>query len=187
MTLSYANILNTFKELSGEKVLLKPVAEDMAEELFQATRESNAELRRFMPWDNQTVHDVRRFIQRAFQDRERGVELQLAIVEQETGELVGMIGLFQLDPFTPKGTIGYWVRTSKTGSGFATDAVDTLLAFCRQRLQLVRVDACVASENPMSQRVLEKCGFQREGLKQKAELCHGSWHDLVLYGIVLSP
>ncbi|HNT34204.1 MAG TPA: GNAT family protein [bacterium] len=184
MTVSHSHIINDLSELSGSKVTLRPVTEDMAEDMFEATSESQTELNPFMPWENQVVQDAKDFIERSARSREQGEELQLAIFERETDEFVGMIGLFQLDPFTPKGTIGYWIRTSKAGSGFATDAVSTLLAFCQQRLDLARVDACVASGNPASQRVLEKCGFRREGLKERAELCHGQWHDVVMYGIV---
>ena len=74
---------------------------------------------------------------------------------------------------------------STTGNGYATDALSTLVEFCRDKLELVRIDACVADSNVASQKVLLKCGFEREGLKRKAELCHGHWHDDVLFGKLL--
>jgi RimJ/RimL family protein N-acetyltransferase len=33
---------------------------------------------------------------------------------------------------------------------------------------------------------MAKCGFQEEGLKRKGQLCHGTWHDLKLFGKILS-
>ena len=73
----------------------------------------------------------------------------------------------------------------ETGKGFAAEALLTLERYCRDELEFVRLDACVATDNLASQAVLRKCGFVQEGLKPKAMLCHGRWLDLMLMGKLL--
>jgi len=184
--MEYINIFASVKQLEGEKVILRPLAMSMAEELFAAVDESREELLRFLPWENKTVDDTREFIQRSVREREEGWSLGLAVYEKSTGTCAGTIGLRFKDSYSPIGFIGYWIRTSLAGNGYATDAVTTLVRFCRDHLKLVRIDAAVAATNVASQRVMAKCGFQEEGFKRKGQLCHGTWHDLKLFGKILA-
>ena len=48
----------------------------------------------------------------------------------------------------------------------------------------VRVQAATNSENKASQRVLEKAGFQKEGVVRKGLFLWGEWTDVYLYGIL---
>ena len=157
----------------------------MAEVVFEATQETHAQLMMFAPWENKTVDDARLFIGLCVEQQCKGSALNLAIYNRPDEQFAGVAGVQKFDPFTPKAEIGYWVRQSLQGQGYAGDAVRTLLTFCRNELQLVRVDAATAESNAPSQRVLLKCGFVEEGFKEKGELCHGVWHDLRLYGKIL--
>ena len=172
--------------LTGTKIILKPLALEMAKDIFAATEESREELYRFMPWENKTVDEAKEFIELSIKQRHEGTALSLAIYESDTGRIAGTIGIHKFDPFTPLCEVGYWVSSSMHGQGYATDALLTLLRFCYDKLGLVRVDARTAVENTASQRVLIKCGFKEEGFKEKAELCHGVWHDLKLFGKILA-
>jgi RimJ/RimL family protein N-acetyltransferase len=183
--MTYIGAFRDLTELTGKLIILKPVQPCMDVELFRATKESRKELYRFMPWENRNLEDVSSFIERATLQHDSGMQLHLAIQVKRTGEIVGIIGLINLDPFTPKGEIGYWISSSMTGRGYATDAVRTLLEFCRDEMKLHRIDACVADENIASRKVLEKCGFSEEGFKKKSELCHEVWLDMKLYGKIL--
>ena len=184
--MGYINIFASLRQLAGEKVILRPLAMSMAEELFAAVDESRDELMRFLPWENKTVEDTREFIERSVREREEGKSLGLGLYESSSDTYAGTIGLHFKDPYSPIGYIGYWIRTSLAGNGYATDAVTTLVRFCRDELKLVRIDAAVASTNIASQRVMAKCGFQEEGFKRKGQLCHGTWHDLKLFGKILT-
>jgi ribosomal-protein-alanine N-acetyltransferase len=183
--MSYANIFESLDFLDGDSVYLKPVSSGMAEQLFDATKESTKELCQYMPWTNESIDDARKFLEDAAKKIHEGRELHCAIFERQTNHIIGVIGLFHLDTFTPKAEVGYWIRSSCHGKGYATDALNTLINYCRNEMKLVRVDAQVATDNIASQRVVEKCGFQKEGLKSMGQLCHGTWQDMILYGILL--
>jgi RimJ/RimL family protein N-acetyltransferase len=58
----------------------------------------------------------------------------------------------------------YWIRTSRTREGAATEAIRLLADFGFATLGLVRVEIVVALGNFSSQRAAEKAGAYREGL-----------------------
>lgn len=185
MRINRAEIFQEVKCLAGERTILRTLALDMAQELFAATEESRDKLHKFVPWENKTVNDARDFIELSIKQRKEGSAFNMSIHEREREQIAGTIGIHKFDSFTPLCEVGYWIRSSMNGKGYATDALSTLLKFCAEKLELVRVDARAATENTASQRVLAKCGFREEGLKKKAELCHGVWHDLKLFGKIL--
>lgn len=181
--MDYAQTLRQVTRLPGKAVMLEPMTPAATDEVIEAVAESDAALREYMPWSRKP-EDLAAFVADCPGRAATGAGLECAIRSRSDGRFIGVIAAMGLNRFTPRADLGYWMRTSETGKGFATDAVSTLVAFCRDELQLVRLDACVATTNIASQKVLQKNGFEQEGLKRKAELCHGVWHDLILFGRV---
>jgi RimJ/RimL family protein N-acetyltransferase len=98
------------------------------------------------------------------------------------GQLVGTIGLVpREDVERLTAEIGFWLGSAFRGRGLATAAVETLTALAFDRLALARVEAHVFSGNHASARVLEKAGFEREGVRRAAILKDGIVYDSLLY------
>lgn len=171
--------------LLGETVILQPLDASMTDELLAALLESKPELLRFMSWDCWSRDEAAAFIARTERERAEGTGRQFVIRRKTDHALAGVIGLMNFDPYTPKAAVGYWVRSSMCGNGYATDALCTLLKFCQHELKLQRIDSSAAETNPASQKVLMNGGFQREGYKRKGQLCHGHWLDMVHFGKLL--
>lgn len=76
-------------------------------------------------------------------------------------QLVGTIVLVQ----RARGDIelAYWLRRSVWGRGYATEAVAAMLAYA-DSIGIGRIEAAHFIDNPASQRVLEKMGFEPTGL-----------------------
>lgn len=181
----YADEFVAVTELTGKKCVLRPVNEDMTLPLLEAIEESRADLYEFLPWSSESIEDVTGFIRSARNQQQTGAGLHLAVFDKTSDRLVGVMGFSHISAYSPKGEVGYWIRSGDTGKGFATDALRTFVRFCRNELGFVRIDARVATGNLASQAVLRSCGFQQEGLKRKAMLCHGRWLDLILMGKLL--
>ena len=77
--------------------------------------------------------------------------------------------------------IGYWTGASHTSRGYMTSAVRAVRSFAFEGLRLHRVEAACLPRNIASIRVLEKAGFQREGLARKYLKINGTWQDHVLF------
>lgn len=182
---NYPEAFSALTELPAARVVLRPLQVDWAEPMFEAVHESRVELRQYMPWETDKPEAIRTFLEGAVREREAGSGLSLCIYEVETDDISGVISLKDLDPFTPLCEVGYWIRSTKAGRGYATEALSTLIDYARDLLKLVRLDARVVTTNIASQRVLGKCGFEEEGFKPKGQLCHGDWQDVKLYGKLL--
>lgn len=83
--------------------------------------------------------------------------------------------------YEKSGRLGYWVGEPYWGRGIATDAVRVTADYAMSRLGLVRLEAFVFEWNPASMRVLEKCGFVREGVLRRSISKDGAIIDSVLY------
>ena len=62
--------------------------------------------------------------------------------------------------------IGYFLRRSAWGKGFATEAAQRLLRFAFEDTSLKEVVAVIESENKSSRRVLDKIGFVSTGTRR---------------------
>ena len=78
-------------------------------------------------------------------------------------------------------SMGYWIGAPFAGKGLMTRAVRTALPFVFGRLGLHRVEAACMPSNHASIRVLEKTGFEREGLARKYLCINGAWQDHILF------
>jgi RimJ/RimL family protein N-acetyltransferase len=106
--------------------------------------------------------DAERAIYAAREANAEGKHLTLAITAKGSGELIGMVSL------TPdsdgRAEIGYWLGAPYWGKGFATEAVQAMIDALFTWTDAKAVTAGVFLSNVSSRRVLEKSGFQQEGL-----------------------
>jgi RimJ/RimL family protein N-acetyltransferase len=84
-----------------------------------------------------------------------------------------------------RGELGYVLGSNYWGKGIATRAVklvgDTIFS---DWPHLERLEALVDVENVGSQRVLEKAGFQREGVLRKYIFQKGKTRDMVMFSLL---
>ncbi|HEU4427690.1 MAG TPA: GNAT family N-acetyltransferase [Myxococcota bacterium] len=107
-------------------------------------------------------------------------EIHLAIVPE--AEPVGSVGIYLrkgLEQFV--GELGYWLGPSVWGKGYATEAARALSDHVFATTDLQRIEGRVFAWNPASRRVLEKAGFQLEGVKRRAAFKDGEHVDEWLF------
>jgi RimJ/RimL family protein N-acetyltransferase len=75
-----------------------------------------------------------------------------------------IIGLVKAAVVGHRAQVGYVVHRPYWGRGVATEAVQKLMIKLEESAEIFRIWATCALDNPGSVRVLEKCGFQREGV-----------------------
>jgi len=98
------------------------------------------------------------------------------------GQLAGGIGLHRREGvFAHTGVIGYWLGEAFWGRGLASAALAAVCHHAFATLGLVRLEAAVFARNPASMRVLEKNGFQREGVLRKSIYKEDQYIDQVCY------
>lgn len=75
-----------------------------------------------------------------------------------------IVGIVKAAVVGHRAQVGYVVHKPYWGKGVATEAVQQLTAKLEESAEISRIWATCALDNPGSMRVLEKCGFQREGI-----------------------
>ena len=83
-----------------------------------------------------------------------------------------------------EGEIWYMLHRHHWGQGYATKAVEQLLAFSFQDIGLHRIWAQCVRENIQSVHVLEKLGLRHEGHLREAYWLNEHWWDLFLYAML---
>ena len=161
--------------LETQRLLLRSFRAEDAPALFAALTESIVELRShlwFLPWvaEEPTPQSAEIRCRRAEANFLLRADLPYLAFERASGRLVASIGLHRTDWSLPKTEVGYWVRTSEAGKGFASEGVAALTAWALQSLGAKRVELVTDEQNTGSRRVAERCGFRLEGLLRNVML-----------------
>lgn len=102
------------------------------------------------------------------------------------GEYVGNIVLSKgIDVYRKSAELGYFIGEDYWNKGIATVAVNLITGYGFATLDIVRIHAGVYEHNAASQRVLEKCGFVREGVFKMAVYKNEKFWDEVRYAQIL--
>jgi [ribosomal protein S5]-alanine N-acetyltransferase len=90
-------------------------------------------------------------------ERDRGIAFVYAITRAEDGLLVGAI---EARPVADEHeNLGFWIGAAYWGRGFATAAVQAVVALSFSYLDCDQMTASHLARNPASGRVMEKCGL----------------------------
>ena len=104
-----------------------------------------------------------------------------AIVQD--GKIIGNISVEQKqDVYCRDAELGYLLLTDCWSRGVMTEAVRQMCEIAFSELDIIRITGLVYAPNVASQRVLEKNGFEREGLQRNAVCKDGQIYDLYVYG-----
>jgi [ribosomal protein S5]-alanine N-acetyltransferase len=98
------------------------------------------------------------------------------------GEYVGNIGLLKgNDVYRKSAEVGYFIGEEYWNKGIASAALQLACDYAFRNLDVVRVHAGVYEHNLASQKVLEKCGFVKEGIFAKAVFKQEKYWNEVRY------
>ena len=112
-------------------------------------------------------------------ERVAGRAWHLAVTGREGPDetLVGAVGL-RVDAKRRVGRLGYWVGRRFWGHGVATEAAGRLARWALANLDLVGLEATVATDNAGSATVLQRIGFRPAGEGTEAFLARGGKHPV---------
>ena len=111
-----------------------------------------------------------------------GKSFHLGIIEKYTGTAVGELWIYLIEGNRMAKAA---IRIGKPwwNKGYATEAMKAMIEFCFQKTELRRIWTDVDKRNQASVRMLEKCGFQQEGLIREGKMVN-TWCDYYLYAVL---
>lgn len=150
----------------SERLVLRAPRPGDGEALNAAVIESLAELRPWMPWAMQapTLADSEEYVRRSAVKYAAREDLLLLLWCKATGALIGGSGMHRIDWEVPAVEIGYWVRTSRAGQGYITEAVNAITTFAFDVIGAHRVEIRCDERNERSAAVARRAGFELEGI-----------------------
>jgi RimJ/RimL family protein N-acetyltransferase len=150
----------------------------------EAIRESFDELTVWMPWAQRmpTIADSETYVREAYGRYKAREELAFLWFDKRDGSLVGSGGLHHIDWSVPKFEIGYWVRTSRQGYGYVTEAVKRLTTWCFDDADAERVEIRCDTRNTRSAAVAIRAGYTLEAtLRRDGRDNAGGLRDTLIF------
>ena len=170
----------------GRVVLRKPDLLDV-DEIYAGVRDSQAEIGQWMSWarPDYSREDAADWLARTWLAWRAGTVFEFMVTHPEDGRLLGLCGLNQISREDGTANLGYWMRTDEAGNGYCTAAARLLARFGFEQVGLRRIRLFHDVDNIGSQRVAEKIGFVREGVRRRhSRQLDGRLADTVLYSLI---
>jgi len=110
--------------------------------------------------------------------------MPFAVVDAETGVLVGSMGIHDIDWRSRTGEVGYWVAKEMRGLGIATRALRLVSTYAFVELGLMRLILLADVRNEPSQAVARKAGYVQEGVLRSARELKGVRANMALFSLL---
>lgn len=176
-----------YPTLVGAQVTLRPARMDDFESWARLRHDSRVFLRPWEPeWpeDDLTRGSFRERVRRAAREIAQEEAFPLLAFRNGDRRLVGGLTLGLIRRGVAQAcTLGYWMGEAYAGQGYMSDSVRTATRFAFGELGLSRIEAACLPRNLRSIRLLERLGFQQEGLAKAYLRINGAWEDHHLYGL----
>ena len=165
--------------LKTERLILRNEKLEDAETLYKFLG-CDAEMPKYTGWNPYIMLDsAKKKIEQDIQNSEDKNFYSWVI--QFKDEIIGTIGAYDYEPQTNSIEIGYSIFRNAWGKGYATEALSEVIRYLFEDKSISRVHAWSHMDNTASQKVLEKAGMKREGIKKNLD---GIAIEQVIYGIL---
>jgi ribosomal-protein-serine acetyltransferase len=157
-----------------------------APSLCAAVTASLPELCDWMPWcrADYSLVDAQSWISFTEDAWANRSEFPFGVFDRATGQVIGGVGINQINKTFRFGNLGYWVSKPYLKHGVATFAAKQAALFAFEELGLTRLEIVTTSRNYASQRVAERLGAVRECVARNRLYFHEQLLDAVVYSLI---
>ncbi|MFX0042510.1 MAG: GNAT family N-acetyltransferase [Candidatus Hodarchaeota archaeon] len=122
----------------------------------------------------------------SLKDKENNFLFSILILQNDgTEKLIGNCGIHEIDWKNRVGECGIMIgEKSEHGKGYGTEAMELLVNYGFNTLNLNRLQLSVYDFNISAIKSYKKVGFIEEGRKRKAHFVNGDYHDLIIMGLL---
>ena len=169
--------------LSTDRLTLRPMRVADAEDMFDYARREDVTT--YLLWSPHPAKSYTEDYLRYLQGRYAlGEFYDWAVVEKESGKMIGTCGFTRFDFPHDSAEIGYVLNPDYHGLGYGTEAASRVIRFGFEVLNLHRIEARFMQGNEASLHVMEKLGMQFEGYRRDAMLVKGSYRTIGVSAIL---
>jgi len=169
--------------LEGERLVLRHLRKSDADDVLAIFGDD--EVIRYWSSPAQTsIGDAEEFIADADRQFDARGMFEWGAALKDGSRIVGTCTLLNVDIAHRRAEIGYAFNRKFWGGGYATEAVELVIAFAFGPMNLHRLEADVHPENRGSIRLLQKQGFKREGYLRERWHHLGRIEDGIYFGLL---
>ncbi len=170
--------------LKGKKIYLRAVEPEDAEILYQWEND-------FSLWKVSntlqpfSLNLIKKYISIAHLDIYETKQLRLMIQTQPPdSKPVGMIDLFDFDPYHSRAGVGIMIKKEYRQNGYAKEALSILIKYSFEYLNLHQLYANIAVDNKASCLLFENCGFEKTCIRKDWNFDGRKFNDIFFYQII---
>ena len=127
-----------------------------------------------------TLQDEKEYLEKANTGKDT-----FAIIDIETNEMIGTIGLHSVDNVNRTATLGIFIGNKNYWSkGYGTEAIQLILDFGFNYLNLNNIELALMEFNQRALKCYQKCGFKEIGRRRKCNFINGKYYDSILMDIL---
>ncbi len=176
-------ILFPMERLTTERLVLRRMDMSDAQDIFDYGRDR--EVARHVLWDAyRSVSEARAYVRSMQRKYRLGEAASWCIELKGTGRVVGTIGYMWYQQDHAAAEVGYSLARDQWNKGIMTEALERVLQYSFEDMQMHRVEAQHETDNPASGAVMKKCGMQHEGTLRGRLFNKGRYVDVDLYAIL---
>lgn len=169
--------------LETKRTRIRPIKITDNKQLF--AYRSDAEANKYQGWIPKNMEEVDEFIAKnPTQINKAETWFQLVIIDKDSDDIIGDIGLHFVDKENLQMELGCTIRKEDHGKGFATEVMRTTINFLFKELKKHRIITSIDPRNTNSLKLVERLGFRKEGHFKESLLIDGKWEDDVIYAIL---
>jgi len=171
---------------AADHVIVRSFRPADAEHLHAAVRESIDEVAPYETWCHAgyTLDEASEYVDWWIEARERRMAYYYVVEDKKSEHFLGVCGLSDYSTEHRHAMLGYWIRTSWTGRGVATQAARRVCEAGFSDLDLIRISIMVPIGNPASGRVARKLGATQEGLLRSELILPAGPTNVIAYGLL---
>ncbi|MBC3882212.1 GNAT family N-acetyltransferase [Undibacterium sp. LX40W] len=134
------------------------------------------QVKALMSWDVKSPEDLQQFIQSQWHNPQQN-QIKWAITDQSQDRLIGTLGFHSIDQQNESCEVAYDLNPNYWNRGIITQVCRKMTAWAHEEIKLRRIAASVMLENQGSRRVLEKSGYNLEGVMRSYRKVRGIHKD----------
>jgi ribosomal-protein-serine acetyltransferase len=168
----------------SEDITLRNYREEDAAILFRVVHQNRLHLRPWLVWVDGTQKEAHSLEYIRAAANEQYAQKSIAFGIFQDGELIGGIGMHEWDHVLRKAKMGYWLVKQEEGKGTLMRCAQVFISYLFQRLQLNKIELQYLPANTRSAATAKRLGFAVEGVLRDHYLMNGTFHDLVIAGLL---
>lgn len=172
-----------FPQLNTERLLLRAMSDEDIPAMY-ALRSDPRVMRYIGRPLAKSIDDAAALVQVIQRNVATNEGLTWAITEIGSPTMIGVIGFWRIDKEHHRGEVGYTLAASHWGRGLMREALECVLEHGFGALRLHSVQAICDPHNAASIRLLERCGFVREGYYRQDYFFEGRYLDSAVYSLL---